>query len=247
MGIERQSALTENTLYELCNRNGSGRRINKRKPYVLALITSHLIGMEPGLSYLRDLSNAQMMLRISAEDELFSHFSLQELVNLIGNDDWILQRELSEMIINQVDIIFLPILSFSLVSDILSYNDRRLLVRIILKAILSGKKVIGLRLGADPYHPIWRMKGMDKGPQILKRKLQEQLQGLKSLGIKLIDTNEKIDFTFEKAYKKSIITEKTIRYVHQNNQSFLFISNETILTPLAKDLARELKISLITE
>ncbi|MBU8878557.1 hypothetical protein BGM26_06085 [Bacillus sp. FJAT-29790] len=245
MSSERQSAMMEHTLQELYYRRKSGRV--QQKPYVLALLTSHVIGMDPGFSFLRKLSKEDISMRIAAEDEIYSRYSIRGLVKTIGNDDWIPNHKLSDMALHHVDTIFIPILSFSIVSDILSLNDQRPFVRHILTALLTGKRVIGLKHGADPFHQLWRMKGMDKGPDLLKRKLNDQMLQLKAIGIKLIDETERIDFTMLKTMKKTVITEESIRFIHQQNHSRLVVTNDTIITPLAEDKARELNIALIPE
>jgi hypothetical protein len=245
MGTVKQSAMTEHTLFELCQRNNESRLY--RKPFVLALICPHVIGMEMGFSYLKNLREERIRIRISAEDEVLTMFSKAELVKLTGNDDWIPHEKLEESVTQNMDVIFIPFLSFSLVSDILSLNDQRPFVRLIIMALLKGIRVIGLKVGTDPYHQLWRIKGMDKGSNLLKRKLYESSLQLKSLGIMLIDETETNPFSIKATFRKTVITEETIKYAHQQNQSTLVITKETIITPLARDAAREWNIALILQ
>lgn len=243
MGTEKQSAMVEHTLFELCQRN-NGSRLH-RKPCVLALISTHVIGMELGFSYLKNLRDENIRMRISAEDEVLTRFSKAELVKLTGNDDWIPHEKLDERVIGNLDVVFIPFLSFSMVSDILSLNDQRPFVRLIIMALLTGKKVIGLKAGTDPFHQLWRIKGMDKGPDLLKRKLVSSMFQLMMLGIKLIDETETEAFSINEALRKTVITEETIRYAHKQNQSTLVIKKESVITPLARDAAKKWKIAII--
>lgn len=235
----------EHALQELFQRNNRSR--SQLKPYVLALLTSHMIGMEPGFSYLKRLEEENITIRISAEEEVFRRFAKTELVKATGNDDWIPHTHLSDNIIQDLDAVLIPILSFSIVSDILSFNEQRPFVRLIIAALLSGKEVFGLKIGADPYHPLWTLEGLDKGTVSLKRKLNEHLLELKSLGIKLIDAGNTSEFRMRKALQKTVVTDETIRYIHQKNLSKLAVMNGTIITPLARDTAKELNIALIME
>lgn len=244
MSSHKQSVMMQHTLQELSDRNSMGKGQQKR-PYVLALITSHLIGMEPGLLYLNRLSKQRWMVRISAEPSLFLDYTRTELIGLTGNDDWIPHKKLSENTIKQADILLIPILSFSLVSDILSFNDQRPFVRMILNALLTGKKVIALKVGIDPYHVHWKLNGMDKGSNLLKRKLYEQMNELKSIGIILMNQDESLESVQFNMKQKTILTAETVRYIHLQNQDHLKVSKESIITPLAKDVARELNIALI--
>ena len=52
-------------------------------------------------------------------------------------------------------------------------------------------------------------------------------------------------FSIKATFRKTVITEETIKYAHQQNQSTLVITKETIITPLARDAAREWNIALI--
>ncbi|WP_313800299.1 hypothetical protein [Cytobacillus sp.] len=238
MGFKKQSVLMRDTLHELFNRNLHNK---KRNLSVLALITTHLIGMDSGLSFLSKIKNEEVSVRFTAEEEVFNHISIEEIVKTIHTDNWIPQRLISENVLSHTDVILIPNLSFSLVSDILSFNENRLFVRLILIALLRGKTVMAVKTGADPYHPLWRIKGMDNGTNGLKRKLYNQMMQLKDMGITLID--EKENFSIRKV-KKTVINEETIQYFHQQNINSFVISKEMIITPLAKDKAKELNITL---
>lgn len=233
-----QSEMAKHTLQEIYLRRGF-----PKKPYVLALLTFHMIGMEPGLSYLREIKKDSICLCMTAEDSLLNHLQPGELIKAAGSDHWIPLGRLSEAIMEEIDVIFLPVLSFSLVNDILTHNEQRPFVRLILEALLKGKKVVALKTGADPYDPFWKLKGMDKGTALFKRKLYQQLIQLKSMGIDLITENEEVDF-MAKGNSKSVITEEAVRLVHQRNLSELEIQRGSIITPLARDLAKELNILL---
>ncbi|TLS38942.1 hypothetical protein [Pseudalkalibacillus caeni] len=242
MGNKKQSAMMEHTLQLLLNRNGSADQ--QQKPFVLALLTSHLIGMEPGFSYLKAIKD-NAMLNVVLEEAVLEQYEKQEILRLTGAEKVQIDNEVQEIPFHKLDTVLLPVLSFSLVSDILALNEQRPLVRIILSALLAGKKVIALRAGADPFHPIWKMKGMDKGATALKGKLNKRLIELKSFGVILVDYQDKIDL--KKENSKTLVTEETIRFAYQQGESVIFISKNTIVTPLAKDTAKELNIAIITE
>ncbi|WP_370222500.1 hypothetical protein [Cytobacillus sp.] len=233
--------MAKNTLQELYLRNDSFR---DRKPHILALLTSHMIGMEPGFSYLKELTKEDITLRMTAEEEMLKQVQLQKLVLLTGNDDWISPSMVHEQLIDHFDEIFLPILSFSLITDILSLNEKRPMVRIILKGLLRGKRVTALKAGGDPFSQYWKLKGMDKGPDLLKRKLNQQLAELKMLGIRLLEFNEPADFAVQ-PLKKTVITDESLRFAHLNKLDQIAVPKGAIITPLARDTAKELKIEII--
>jgi hypothetical protein len=245
MRTEMQSAMMENTLQELFQRNNKSS--SRRKPFVLALLCSHIIGMQQGFDYLRKLRDENITLRIAAEEEVLYRYSKQELIQATGNDDWIPVGKLADASINELDAIILPILSFSIITDLVSLNDQRPFVRLIIKALLMGKKVIAIKSGADPFHPLWKMEGMDKGSALFKTFLKDNTLKLQSYGVKLIDENETVDFSVHGNAKKTVITEETIHFAHQQNKTYLLIMKDTIITPLARDTAKELNIALITE
>jgi dihydrofolate reductase len=86
---------------------------------------------------------------------------------------------------------------------------------------------------------------MDKGPALLKRTMLQQLVQLKSMGIILISKNEKADFKPEEN-KKTVISKETIENAHLQNQTEIRIQGGSIITPLARDMAKELNILLKT-
>ncbi|WP_236694036.1 hypothetical protein [Sporosarcina globispora] len=233
--------MAKNTLQALYLRNASS---SERKPQILALLTSHMIGMEPGFSYLKKLTQKDITLRIYAEEEMLKQFPLHELVLRTGNDDWISSSMVHDQLIDHFDEIFLPILSFSLMKDLLSFNDQRPMVQIILKGLLKGKRVTALKAGVDPFSAYWQLKGMDKGPDILKRKLNQQMGELKILGLRLIDSNDQADFTVQQT-KKTVISGETVRLAHLRKLDHIAVPKGAIITPLARDTAKELKIEII--
>ncbi|AND39911.1 MULTISPECIES: hypothetical protein [Cytobacillus] len=241
MSSKKQSVMAKNTLQELYLRNDSCR---DRKPHILALLTSHMIGMEPGFSYLKKLTKKDITLRMAAEEEMLKQFPLQELVNLTGNDDWISPTAFHAQPIDQFDEIFLPILSFSLITDILSLNEKRPIVQIILKGLLKGKRITALKAGGDPFSQYWKLKGMDKGPDMLKRKLNEQMTELKMLGIRLIDFHQQAEFDVQHV-KKTVITDESVRFARFSKLDQIAVPKGAIITPLARDTAKELKIEII--
>lgn len=236
---EKQSVLLEHTLQELFYHRSGNKKLT-----VLALITTHLIGMDSGLSFLSEIDREEVIVRFAAEDEVITQMSIEELVKTIRNDNWIPHHLLSEKVLSYTDVILIPNLSFSMVADILSFKEQRTFVRLILTALITGKTVIALKTGADPYHPVFRLKGMNKGSNGLKRKLYNQMMQLKDMGIKLIDENKKLS---TQKVKKTVINEETIRYFHQQNIKSFAISKEMIITPLARDKAKELNITLMLE
>ena len=233
--------MAKNTLQALYMRNNNCR---ERKPHILALLTSHMIGMEPGLSYLKHLLQEDITLRMAAEEEMLIQFPLEELVFQTGNDDWISPSMINNQLLDHFDEILLPILSFSLIADLLALNEQRPLVRIILMALLKGKRVTALKAGGDPFSQYWKLNGMDKGPDFLKRKLNGQMAELKMLGIRLIDFNDRTDFTVQQM-KKTVISDETVRFAYLNKLNHLTVPKGAIITPLARDTAKELKIEII--
>ena len=237
--------MVNHTLHELLYRNSSTKV--KKKQAVLALFTSHFIGMEQGIQHVKNLRKEEVSVLFSADDSLLAKYPLAQFINLVGNDNWISKTQIQHSSLEAVDVIFIPIFSISLATNILLLNDQYPFVHLILKALFSNKKVIGLKTGIDPHHPLWTINGLDNGSLYLKRKMLNQLAELKSMGIYLIN-EEDIFISSDRVNKsKSVITEKTIRYYHQQNFNQLFISRESIITPLALDLAKELSISLIKQ
>lgn len=248
MRINRQSSLADATLQELFyrNRNGSG---HARQKTVLALLFHHMNGMDEGLNGLRELRQLcgqNVRIQICPDDSILDHYDVSGLASQAGIDDWI-SLDKAEKQREKVDVFFLPVLPFSAVSDVLGFNDARQSIRLLLWALMSGKKVSAFAAGADPYHSIWKQAGLDHGPAFMKHEMRSQLQKLKGFGVQLLNHHSELQKLFRLAIQreqKRLVTAETIREKAEAGLRIVDVEQGAIITPLARDLAKEYQIEI---
>ncbi|MFZ3578996.1 hypothetical protein [Virgibacillus sp. DJP39] len=223
------------------NRNGTTAASGKT---VLAILFFHINGMDRGLSSLRELheNNSNVRVRICAEQQVFENYNVAELAGLIGSDDWISLKDL-DCRKEEISHFYIPVLPFSTVTDLLNFNDARPSIRILLWALMTGKKVSAFAAGADPYHSIWKEAEMDKGTAFLKHEMKTNLQKLKGYGIDLLKNTDDIQRYFQKKNYQVITAEEIKRQADAGLRS-MKLEKGTIITPLARDFARKYQIEI---
>lgn len=234
-----QSAIVENTLLELFSRSR-----NSLPPKIVVYLTYHFVGMDQAFYTLQHLRKQKIRTRLLIDENVFHYINKKEIVKLTGNDDWISLQTLENM--EDVEHLFLPVLSFSLVSSIIALNDQNPFVRFLLQSLLSGKKVTALSIGINPKHSIWLKNGLTGATPLLKSTLHTQLQKLKGFGVHLIEPEEALSyFSHQPKLKKRVYTGKDIEQILHSNENEIIIDQPTIMTPLALDLLKKHQINLI--
>lgn len=247
MVTRRQSAKVDNTLLELLYKNKE-EKLDEDYPLVMALFTYHMLGMEQGLASLQDLQTKKMRVQVWAEENVRDYYNA-ELVEQMGIDDWLWSTKEAEERKQKIKFLFIPVLSFSLVSDIIRFNDSRPFVRMILWALFKGIKVGALSMGADPKHAVWRNNNLDQGSPFLQQGAETQLQQVRGAGLQLLEPNQLINWlsSSHTQRKKRIFAKDDIEYASYNPEKKIIISKDTIITPLARDMAKEYNITIILE
>lgn len=234
-----QSALVENTLQELLG--GSTVPVPSK---VVAYLTYHFVGMDQAFQTLQQLRKNRIRTRLLIDPILFDYINKKEIVKLTENDDWISLQALEHM--EDFEHLFLPVLSFSLVSSIISLNDQNPFVRFLLQSLLTGKKVSALSIGITPNHSIWLNNGLAGATPLLKSTIQTLLQKLKGFGVHLIEPEDaRTYFSQQPKLKKRVYTNRDIEQIVLSNKKEFTIDQQTIMTPLALDLLKKHQITLI--
>jgi hypothetical protein len=241
MGQKRQSVLVENTLHELFN-----QKQNSAPTKVIACLTYHFVGMDIAFQALKNLRQQNIIIRLYIDEEVFRYFSKRDILVRTEIDDWISFRELEEM--EDWDILFLPALSFSLASNIISLNDQDRFVRFLILSLFSNKKVTALSTGLNPNHPVWKQQQLTYGTRFLKTKLKKELQDIQAVGIHLLEPDEvESYFSTKLSLQKKLITAKEIDLFLSKNETDLIVDQQTIITPLARDMLKRHQINLIRQ
>lgn len=240
MKCRRQSALIENTLHELF----IGQQ--KHSPMVVAYLTYHFVGMDQAMDAIKMLRKQKIRIRLLIHEDVFKYFTKKNIVERTEIDDWITIQGLENM--GNIDFLFLPTLSFSLVSGIVHLNDQDSFIRYLLQSLFLGKRVAALSIGMNPEHSVWKKEQLTQGSTFLKTKLKRDLQQLQSVGIHILEPDEiQSFFSLKSDQKKKVMTAKDIEQFLKKNEKELIIDQRTIVTPLAKDILKKYQINLIRE
>ncbi|WP_430784553.1 hypothetical protein VBD025_08755 [Virgibacillus flavescens] len=246
MQDNRQSSVVDTTLRELMNSNREGTEKAHRKT-VLVLLFYHMNGMDLGLSVLKKLQETtDARIIICPDEQILAYASVTSLAESVGLDDFISLEEL-ELKKEKIDYVYIPILPFSVVSDLINFNDTRQSIRLLIWALMSGKKVSAFSAGADPYHAIWQESEMNQGTAFLKQEMKKKLQLLRGFGIDLIERADDVSTHYISAFNKEktkvITADKMKKYAATGRNSFTCVKG-TIITPLARDVARKYHIKI---
>jgi hypothetical protein len=244
--IHSQSALIKNTLLTLLYRNKQ-EELERNYPKVLTLLSYSMVGMQQGMECVKTISKEHMRIRLLVDDNMTKHYQASSLAEITSIDDVVWTEEWAESI-QTYSYIFIPILSFSLVSKILNFDDCHPFSRIIFEALFQGKKVGAVTTGADPYQHVWQESGYNRMSPFLKAEMRSQLHKLRGYGIELLDA-EQITGWFqrgnEKLRSRPVITREKIEEANHQHQNHILISSNAIVTPLADDLAKQYGIEIL--
>ncbi|MFD1040258.1 hypothetical protein ACFQ3N_17940 [Virgibacillus byunsanensis] len=241
MQVNQQSSVVDATLRELLLRNKTAHQKT-----VYALLFYHMGGMEEGLQSLKALHEHGIRVRIIPDERILDHYRVTDLARRAGIDDWISLNDFENQK-QQVDHVYIPILPFSTVSDLLNFNDTRSSIRMVMGALMKGKKVSAFSAGANPYHSIWQDVKMNHGTPLLKHQMKKQLQQIRGFGVHLIDHADEVvnhfitDFHQE---KRQVITADDMKKQAKIGRRSIEWEQGTIITPLARDIAREHNIEI---
>ena len=237
-----ESALVRNTLLTLSYGNGNAE-LEQEYPKVLALLSYSMVGMEEGFATIRALSNEKIRLRLALDPELANFYSMTELIDLCRNDD-LVSRPFQSSTYSHL---FLPTLPFSLISRIVNLDDQHPFTRMIFEGLFRGKKIGAISMGGNPNHAAWRQKGFTQMSAILRTTLQSQLQLLRGYGIDLLGQEQLSDWLGRaqgESNKRKVISQEDIIFAYTNHQNEIKVDSNTIITPLAIDLAKEYAIEI---
>ncbi len=123
---------------------------------------------------------------------------------------------------------------------------------------MMGKPVLAAINAADPCNEGRINAAMGYTPKTLRQVLQENLKKIERYGVRLSlaeDLAEEALHILEAAKqavepgsvpaKRSLISEKTIRKAAKEEEKRIIVPPGSLITPLARDVARELRVEII--
>ncbi len=242
-----QSVLLENVLLSLLYRNKT-EELERLHPGVLTLLSYSMVGTKEGIRCLQEVREARVRVRMIVDDQVLEQRSIPALARETAIDDITRVSEWRQKHA-AYSYLLIPVLPASLVKKILDFDEEHLFSRLILEALYQGKKVGAVAAGADPYQPAWAQRGYDRMSPLLKSEMKSRLQKLRGYGIELLQAGEVAGWlkrTEQKQRQAPVIARQEVEEAHRARQDVIRTSSHAIVTPLARDLAREYGIEILT-
>jgi len=158
-------------------------------------------------------------------------------------DFWVSSIE----VVKRSKIIIVPILTRNSAAKIALGIADNLVTNIALHALLAGKPVIAARNSADPDHADCICIGTPNTPPALIQIAREYLRKLETYGAKLMDVSDIADYIINEkqtSIQQKLITQDSINNL-QPDMKQIKVRKGSIITPLARDAARERGIEIL--
>lgn len=216
----------------------------------LAIFTGGTIGLEQSLVELQKIQaldiEVSVVLSVAAEQIVGANRIKEHLgsnINLLT-----IHSPYPGKLLREADIVIVPVLTKNTAAKLAYTLSDTLPSTLIMQALMLGKPVLAAMNAADP-----------QCPPPLSEALRQNLKKIESYGIDLVKvenlaaSSQKIlDLMVKKTLhtvqgKKSVIDAETIKVVAGNGLSSITVSKCTIITPLARDVAREYGIEIVQE
>ncbi|MBW4082795.1 hypothetical protein [Paenibacillus sp. S150] len=244
----RHSAVAANVLLGL-SYGSREAALKEDYPRVLALLSGHFIGMEEGFAAMRSLSRQKVRLQLWPEQRLLSAMSAGELAGRAGVDDILLPGRSSppSPAGGDADALFIPVLSLPLLSRLTVLDTGHPFVSLIVQSLCAGKPVAALALGAEPEHYCWGEQGLSHATPLLKDEIRAMAHKIEGFGIRLLEPGQAGSWLSggKAPQKKQVLTAEDIYAAHRLGRTSIVLNGPAVITPLARDAARQYGIELI--
>ncbi|SDF45447.1 flavoprotein [Sporomusa acidovorans] len=259
MDNELVEQITAEVLRQLENQGYPNQAHQKSIYQALTIFTGGTIGLEASLAQLKSIQadNVKLMTVVlsAAAERIIGVTRIKEIlgaaVQVHTSRSSYPGKELRE-----ADIVLMPVLTQNTAAKLAYTLADSLVPTLVLQALMLGKTVVAAVNAADPYDKERRQKGMCKQPALLAV-LAENLHKIQNYGIRLVRAEDlaaevhgvlfrpQKPAGLDKALQKKVLDAGTVRNAVLAGEKTIIIEENAIITPLALDVARELKADII--
>jgi hypothetical protein len=227
----------------------------------LVIFTGGTIGFEQGLAEIKKLQDlcfeVTVVLSVSAQQVLGEERIKEEL----GSHTSIVTAHspYPGKLLRETEILIVPVLTQNTAAKLAQTLSDTMVSTLILQGLMMGKPVVAASNAADPLDS-WRAQySMGNASTGLVKALQGNLKKLTDYGMQLVPV-ETIGSVSQKLLnqqktvavntptnKKTVLDAATIQTAAQNGSTSVVVSRGTIITPLAKDIARDCGVQIVCE
>jgi len=262
MDIDKLIQLVETEVKKaLTDQSDLGGKVNlskapSDKKRILALFTGGYTELKEAISQVE---------RLIQESYVIDAVMSQSAVNVIGKEKIRGISGLGRLIcepdssisslelVQESDALVVPILTRNSSAKLALGITDTLVTNIIMQALISGKPIIAARNSADPDPANCPCIATPDTPPALIKLAKDYLKKLESYGMKLVDVNELANAVNNELNKSSndileqkLITQDTIEKLPQGTKQ-ITVAKGSIITPLARDFAKDHGIQIITD
>lgn len=231
----------------------------ERQLSILALFAGGTIGLKQGLkelSELKPLASISVVLSEAAEQVVGKNRIYEHL----GSETPVVTASCPYpgKLLRAADVVVVPVLTQNSAAKLAHTLADTMVTTLVLQALMLGKPVIIATNAADP-RDSWRIgAGMGRSPVGLARALQDNLKKIEGLGVAMVDVGflaaecrrhiklETRESSTEKTGAARVLIDAgAVKAVLANGGKRLAVPTGALVTPLAKDVARELGVELI--
>ena len=234
----------------------------------LVVFTGGSIGLEESLRQLQKIQELSVEISVVLSTAAEQIIGIERIKAQLGSDINCITNHCPYpgQLLRDADFMLVPVLTQNTAAKLAYTLADTLASTVIMQGLMQGKPVLAAMNAADPQDS-WRIqKNMGKASPTLAESLRQNLKKIEGYGIQLVQVNELavqsqhiIQRLDKKAYdsqqqapaigggKKSIVDAAAIEVAASNGLLEIVISKNTIITPLARDIAREHGIRIIQE
>jgi 3-polyprenyl-4-hydroxybenzoate decarboxylase len=227
----------------------------------LVIFTGGTIGFEQGLTEIKKLQalcfEITVVLSVAAQEVL----GIERIKEELGSHISIVtaQSPYPGKLLREADILIVPVLTQNTAAKLAHTLSDTMVSTLVLQGLMMGKPVVAAANAADPLDG-WRAQySMGNASAGLVQALQENLKKLTRYGMHLVPV-ETIGSVSQKLLnqqktvavnpstnKKTVLDAATIQAAAQNGSTSVAVSPGTIITPLARDIARDCGVEIVQE
>lgn len=251
--------LAELVIAEVLRRLGlkaDNKAANKQvQPRVLAVFTGGTTGLETALTELQLLqANAEIIVALSPAAEKIA--GAARIREKLGADIALIttQSPYGGDLLADIELVLVPVLTQNTAAKLALTLADTFVTTVILRALLCGKPVLAVPDAADPKQV--QSKAARPAPALV-RALQDNLKKLETFGIAFASVNQLAaearklivsTGTVEaaQAITKTVIDAAAVTAAAKNGRKTLIIPKGSIITPLARDVARDCNMEFIS-
>jgi hypothetical protein len=241
------------------------RRIEARSKKALVIFTGAAIGFQESISQLNALQAEGWNLRILLSNSAEYVLTPQLIKKQLNVEEVYLEREVKGLkpLYGDVGQLIIPTLTLNSAVKIALGIADTITTNVIAHGIMEGIPIIAARDGCDLKNPIRLQVGMDRTPTAYLATMETYLNTIESYGVRLVEasnlyssitrkqttiSSETQKQTDSSAYRitKKVLSRGDIAEARQMG-NVLHVPATTIITPLARDAAKEFGMRILQE